>query len=443
MKPNSQELREYARRRARLMRAIGPRDVAIIPSATEVIRNSDVHYPFRQNSDFSYLTGFPEPDAIAVLAPGNRSHGGKAEFVLFVRPRSKEREIWDGRREGPEGARRNYAADEAFVIDDFDKHLARFLEGRERVHYTLGEHVDLDAKIAGSVREIREISRRGPAAPHSFVSLDTTLHELRLLKTPAEVATMAKACRVSAHAHVQAMKATAAGKWEWQIAAEIHKVFEEQDMEPGYNSIVGGGDNACILHYNENNATLRDGDLLLIDAGGEYRGYTADITRTFPVSGKFSAAQQAVYEVVLEAQKAATRELKPGNSCGKPHETATRVLTEGMVDIGLLKGKPKDLIEQGKQRQFFMHGTGHWLGMDVHDVGRYKLDGEYRPFEAGMVMTVEPGIYIAPGTKNVNRKFWGIGVRIEDDVLVGEKGPRVLTDGVPKEVREIEKLMRQ
>jgi Xaa-Pro aminopeptidase len=442
MKPTPQELREYARRRARLMKAIGPRDVAIIPSATEVIRNSDVHYPFRQNSDFKYLTGFPEPDSIAVLAPRLGKGSKEPEFVLFVRPRSKEREIWDGRREGPEGAKRNYAADQAFVIADFDQHLPRFLEGRERVHYTLGEHVELDAKIAAAVKNIREISRRGPAAPHSFVALDTTLHELRLLKTPAEIATMTRAARVSARAHVQAMKATKAGKYEWQIAAEIHRIFEEEDMEPGYNSIVGGGDNACILHYNENNAPLNDGDLLLIDAGGEYRGYTADITRTFPVSGKFSAAQQAVYEVVLEAQKAATKELRPGVSCGKPHETATRVLTEGMVELGLLKGKPKELIDQGKQRQFYMHGTGHWLGMDVHDVGRYKLDGEYRPFEAGMVMTVEPGIYIAPGTKNVPKKYWGIGVRIEDDVLVTDKGPRVLTSDVPKDVRDIEKLMR-
>src|ERR1041384_5496425 len=282
MKTTSQELREYARRRARLMKSIGPRDVAIIPSATEVIRNSDVHYPFRQNSDFSYLTGFPEPDCVAVIAPRMKGGAETAQFVLFVRPRSKEREIWDGRREGPDGARRNYAADQAFVIGDFEKQLARFLEGRERVHYTLGEHVELDAKIAAAVKGIREISRRGPAAPHSFVALDNTLHELRLLKTPAEIATMTRAARVSARAHVQAMKSTKAGKYEWQIAAEIHKIFEDEDMEPGYSSIVGGGDNACVLHYTDNNMPLKDGELVLIDAGGEYRGYTADITRTFP-----------------------------------------------------------------------------------------------------------------------------------------------------------------
>ena len=442
MKPTPPEQQEYARRRARLMKVMGPRDVAIIPSATEVIRNSDVHYPFRQNSDFMYLTGFDEPDAIAIIAPRLKGADAKTpQFVLFVRPRNKEREIWDGRRAGPEGARRDYAADQAFVIDEFDARLAQFLEGRERVHYTLGENPLLDETITGAVKNIREVSRRGPAAPHSFVALDTTLHELRLRKTPAELATISRACKVSARAHVQAMKATAPGKWEWQIAAEIHKIFEDEDMEPGYGSIVGGGDNACILHYKENSAKLHDGDLLLIDAGGEFRGYTADITRTFPVNGKFSAPQRAVYEVVLEAQKAATRDLRAGVSVGKPHETATRVLTEGMVDIGLLKGKPKDLIAQGKQRQFFMHGTGHWLGMDVHDVGRYKIEGDYREFEPGMVMTVEPGLYIAPGTKGVDRKFWGIGVRIEDDVLVTDNGPRVLTGDVPKDVREIEKLM--
>ena len=438
MKPSSPELKEFAKRRARLMKLIGPDDVAIVPAAGEVIRNRDTHYPFRQDSDFRYLTGFPEPEAIAVIAPKHKN----GEFIMFVRPRNKEREIWDGRRAGPEGAERHYRANCAYVVDEFEEHLSKLLEGRARVHYNLGEHLELDAKIAARVREIRELSRRGPAAPHSFVALETSLHELRLIKTPAEITTMQKACRVSARAHVQAMRAAQPGKWEWQLAAEIHKIFQDEDMVPGYNSIVGGGDNACVLHYVENNAKLRDGDLVLIDAGGEYRGYTADITRTFPVGGKFSGPQRAVYEVVLAAQKAATAEMRVGNSVGKPHEVATRVLTEGMVELGLLEGKPKHLIAKEKHREFYMHGTGHWLGMDVHDVGSYKQDGEYRLFEAGMVMTVEPGLYIAPGSKHVDKKFWGIGVRIEDDVLVTDKGPRVLTSGVPKEVREIEALMR-
>jgi Xaa-Pro aminopeptidase len=438
MKPAPKEQKEYAARRARLMKLIGKNAVAIVPSSREVIRNRDTHYRFRQDSDFRYLTGFLEPDSIAVLAPGR----GDGEFVLFVRERNKEREIWDGRRAGPAGAVKDFGADQAFTIGEFEKELPSLLAGREAVHHTLGEHPELDGRITAVVRYIRDISRRGPAAPSSFVSLDVSLHELRLKKAASEIAVMRKAAQVSARAHVRAMQACRPGKYEWQMAAEIHKEFENEDMEPGYGSIVGGGDNACILHYHENNAQLREGDLLLIDAGGEYRGYTADITRTFPISGRFSGPQKAVYEVVLAAQKAATRELRVGNLAGKPHEIAVRVLTEGMVELGLLKGKVPDLIKQEKYRQFYMHGTGHWLGMDVHDVGRYKLDGRYRPFEAGMVMTVEPGLYIAPGSKGVDKKFWGIGVRIEDDVLITGQGPDVLTRDVPKDVREIESLMK-
>jgi Xaa-Pro aminopeptidase len=433
--------REYAARRARLMKLIGPSGVAIIPSAHEVVRARDTHYRFRQDSDFRYLTGFLEPDAIAVLAPGRKDGSRKAEFVLFVRPRDAEREIWDGRRAGPEGAQRHFGADQAFPIDQFETLLPRLLAGRERVHYTLGEHAALDSRVTGCVRAIREVSRRGSAAPTDIVALETTLHEMRLRKTPAEIAVLEKACAVTAEAHCIAMQKTRPGLFEWQIGAEIHYHFARHDMECGYGSIIGGGDNACILHYVENNQKLKDGDLLLIDAGGELEGYTADITRTFPVNGRFSAAQQAVYEVVLEANKQAIKTLKAGESVGKPHEVSTRVLTEGMVELGLLKGNVKDLIKQDRQKQFFMHGTGHWLGMDVHDVGRYKIDGAYRRFETGMVMTVEPGIYIAPGTPGVDRKYWGIGVRIEDDVVVTARGPQVLTGGVPKDVRGIEKLM--
>jgi Xaa-Pro aminopeptidase len=433
--------KEYARRRAELMKRIGADGVAIIPSAHEVVRARDTHYRFRQDSDFAYLTGFPEPDAIAVLAPGRRVDGHKAEFVLFVRDRNPEREIWDGRRAGGEGAVRDYAADEAFTIDEFEEQLASLLAGRARVHYTMGEHAEWDPKIAACVREIREVSRRGAMAPNDFVALEPSLHEMRLFKSAAELKVMARACAVSAEAHVLAMRAAKPGLREWQVGAEIESHFLRHGMQPGYGSIVGGGDNACILHYVENNAVLRDGDLLLIDAGGELDGYTADITRTFPVGGKFSKAQQAVYEIVLEANKQAIKTLKVGESVGKPHEVATRILTEGLVELGLLRGKVQDLIKAGKQRQFYMHGTGHWLGMDVHDVGRYRVGGKYRTFEAGMVMTVEPGLYIAPGSKGVAEKYWGIGIRIEDDVVVTAKGPQVLTGGVPKDVREIEKLM--
>jgi len=441
MKPDGKAHKEHAARRARLMKLIGPNGVAIIPAAREVIRARDTHYKFRQDSDFRYLTGFPEPDAVAVLAPGRKLRGRKAELILFVRERNPEREIWDGRRAGPEGAMRDYGADEAHPLGALDAELPKLLAGRAHLHYTLGEHPELDGRITACVREIREVSRRGAAAPVDFIALETTLHEMRLRKSASELTLMQTACAVTAEAHCIAMRAARPGLYEWQLGAEIHYHFARHDMEPGYGSIIGGGDNACILHYVENNAELRDGDLVLIDAGGELQGYTADITRTFPVNGRFTPAQQAVYEVVLEANQRAIRELRPGNSSARPHEVATRVLTEGMVELGLLKGKPADLIKEGRHRQFFMHGTGHWLGMDVHDVGRYKLDGKPRPFETGMVMTVEPGLYIAPGTKGVPERYWGIGVRIEDDVVVTERGPNVLTDGVPKTVRDVERLM--
>jgi Xaa-Pro aminopeptidase len=433
----AQEAREHARRRKELMRRIGSDAVAIIPASSEVVRARDTHFRFRQNSDFQYLSGFPEPDAIAVLAPGRKD----GEFVLFTRPRDKDSEIWHGRRAGPEGAIANYGADQAFNLDQLEAELPKLLMGREVLHYTLGEYTELDGKITGIVRYLREVSRRGAAAPTTIVALETTLHEMRLLKSKAEIALMKKAADVSARAHVRAMQMARPGRFEWQVMAEIQSEFERENMQPGYGSIVGGGDNACILHYTENNMALRDGDLLLIDAGGEFQGYTADITRTFPINGKFSPAQKAVYEVVLEANKVAIKTLKAGTSAGKPHEVATRILTEGMVELGLLKGKVDELIEQGKHRQFYMHGTGHWLGMDVHDVGRYKLAGKYRKFEPGMIMTVEPGLYIAPGTPDIDENFWGIGIRIEDDVLVTDGAPEVLTGGVPKAVKEIESLI--
>ena len=436
--PTIVELDEYAARRARLMQAMGPDGIAIVPAAREVVRNRDVHFRFRQDSDFSYLTGFPEPEAVAVLVPG-RPEG---EYLLFVRPRDATREIWDGYRAGPEGAVKQYRADQGLNISEFGGMLAQLLGGRARVYYTLGEHPEFDPQLTACVREIREVSRRGASAPVEFVALETTLHEQRLIKTDGEVALLAHACEVSARAHVRAMKFARPGCYEYQLAAEIHHEFELEGMEPGYRSIVGTGANACVLHYVENNMPLKDGDLVLIDAGGEHKGYTADITRCFPVNGKFSGPQKAVYEVVLAAQLAATEELKPGNSSARSHEVATRVLTEGMVALGLLKGDVDTLIREEKHKRFFMHGTGHWLGMDVHDVGRYKLSGEARPFAPGMVMTVEPGLYIAPGSEGVDPKFWGIGVRIEDDVLVTDSAPRVLTSGVPKKVSEIEALMR-
>lgn len=434
------QLKEHAARRTQLLKRIGRDGIAIIPAAHEVIRSRDTHYPFRQDSDFHYLTGFSEPEAIAVFVPQRK----EGEFVLFVRERNVEREIWDGRREGPEGAIKNYRAKQAFSLDEFDAMLPKLLMGRSRVHYNMGEqHPSLDKKITATMRRMREVSRRGGSAPTEIVALESSLHEMRLIKSPSEIAILETACEISAEAHCRAMAVTQPGLMEWQIAAEIHDHFGRHNMACGYGSIVGGGANSCILHYVENNAVLKDGDLLLIDAGGELQGYTADITRTFPVNGCFSKAQRAVYEVVLEANKQAIQTLKVGASSTKPHEVATQILTEGMVELGLLKGDVKALIAQDKHRQFFMHGTGHWLGLDVHDVGRYKLNGKPRKFETGMVMTVEPGLYIAPGTKGVREEYWGIGIRIEDDVLVTERGPAVMTSGVPKEIADIERLMQR
>lgn len=436
--PTRMELDECAKRRARLMQAMGPDGVAIIPSATEVIRNRDVHFKFRQDSDFRYLTGFLEPDAVAVLVPG-RPQG---EFVLFCRDRDELMEIWHGRRAGPEGAKRDFGADQAFSIEDFESELPGLLSDRKRVHYTLGEH-GWDDTISVCVREIREVSRRGAAAPDEFLAMESSLHELRLIKSPAEIELMRKAGSVSAHAHCQAMRMAAPGVNEFRIGAEIHYEFEKLGMEPGYGSIIAGGENACILHYTENNQPLKDGDLLLIDAGGEYQGYTADITRTFPVNGKFTGPQRAVYEVVLQAQLAAIETLRVGNTCDAPHKASVRTLTEGMIELGLLQGDLKSLIETEAYKRFFMHGTGHWIGADVHDVGRYKINGKHRPFEPGMVMTVEPGIYVMPGSEGVDEQFWGIGVRIEDDIVVTDGEPENLTSEVPKAVEEIEALMRE
>ncbi len=442
MRPNDHQLTEYAARRAELMQRIGSTGVAIVPGAHEAVRARDTHFRFRQDSDFAYLTGFSEPDAVAVIAPGRKdAQGQPAEFVLFVRPRNAEREIWDGRRFGPEGAVALFGAAQAFSIETLAAELPKLLSGRETVHFTLGEDSALDRQVIDGIKDIRAIARRGTAAPVSITALEQTLHEQRLLKRASEIELQRTACEISAAAHVRAMRATKPGKNEWEITAEIAAEFVLNDCEPGYGTICGGGDNACILHYTENNRRLNDGDLLLIDAGAEYRGYTGDITRCFPVNGQFSPAQKALYEVVLTAQKAAIATLVVGASVGKPHEVATRLLTEGMVQLGLLKGDVDELIKTEQHKQFYMHGTGHWLGMDVHDVGRYKLKGEYRQFEAGMVMTVEPGIYVAPGTPDVPSEYWGIGIRIEDDVLVTAKGPEVLTSGVPKEIAEIEALM--
>ncbi|MFA7555530.1 MAG: Xaa-Pro aminopeptidase [Spongiibacteraceae bacterium] len=429
---------EFARRRKNLMAQLEPNSIAIVPAAREKIRNRDADYPFRQDSDFYYLSGFAEPDAVLVLMPG-RKHG---QYIMFCRERDPAMELWNGYRSGPEGACADYGADDAFPINDIDDILPGLLEGRERVYSAMGRHEDFDRKVMQWVNVIRSQVRTGAHPPGEFLDLDHLLHDLRLYKSAAELRVMAKAGKISAAAHVRAMQVCKPGVAEYQLEAEIQYEFGRNGARfPAYNSIVGAGDNGCILHYVENKDTIKDGDLVLIDAGCELEHYAADITRTFPANGKFSKEQKALYNVVLKAQLAAIDVIKPGSHWNESHDITVKIITQGLVDLGLLKGSVKKLIEKGAYRDFYMHRAGHWLGMDVHDVGDYKVGDEWRVLEEGMVMTVEPGIYVAPDNNKVAKKWRGIGIRIEDDVVVTKNGCDVLTKDVPKSVEDIEALM--
>ena len=428
---------EFARRRRQLMKAMGRDSIAIVPAAPVHLRNNDVEHAYRQDSNFHYLTGFREPESVAVLVPG-RPQG---EYLLFVRDRDPARETWDGRRAGPVGARRDFGADDAFPIGDIDDILPGLLENRAKVFYTVGVNRDFDQRVVGWVNGLRALAKHGRHAPYEMVALEHVLHEMRLFKSRAEIDLMREAARIAARAHVRAMRSCRPGLYEYEIQAEIEYEFRRARAEPSYLPIVGGGANGCILHYRENEAVLRSGELLLIDAGCEYECYASDITRTFPINGKFSKAQRALYDLVLEANRAAIAAVRPGNHWNLPHETAVHVLTTGLVRLGLLKGKVPALVKSSAYRRFYMHKTGHWLGMDVHDVGDYKIGDAWRVLEPGMVLTIEPGLYIPPGTRGVPAEFRNIGIRIEDDVLVTRDGQEVLTDGVPKEAREIEALM--
>lgn len=431
---------EFARRRKRLMQAMGKNSIAIFPSAPEQTRNRDVEHPYRPDSDFFYVTGFPEPQAVAVLVP-EREHG---EFILFCREKDLEMETWHGRRAGLEGARETYGADDSFPIADIDEILPGLLENRERVFYAMGANKDFDRQLMEWINLLRKKSRMGVHTPGEFVALDHILHDMRVYKSRAEQRAMRQAAEISARAHRRAMEVCRPGMWEYQIEAELlHEFASAGARHQAYPAIVGSGANGCILHYTENCGRLNDGDLLLIDAGCEWNYYASDITRTFPVNGRFTKPQQALYELVLNAQLAAIDGIRPGNHWNHPHEAAVRVLTEGLVELGLLKGDVDALIEEEAYRRFYMHRTGHWLGMDVHDVGDYKVAEQWRLLEPGMVMTVEPGLYIPAGSKGVAKKWWNIGIRIEDDVLVTKAGNEVLTADVPKTIDEIESLMRQ
>ena len=434
---------EFARRRRQLMAQMGDNCIAIIPSAKETVRNRDVYFPFRQDSDFQYLTGFVEPDAVAILKPG-RSHG---EYILFCRERNPEMELWNGYRAGPEGACKEFGADDAFPIDDIDDILPGLLEGTDRVYYAMGRHADYDHRIIDWVNTIRAKVRAGAHPPGEFLDLDHHLHDMRLYKSTAELALMREAGRISSAAHRRAMRfcvdnLAKNGVNEFQLEAEIlHEFARQGARHPAYGCIVGSGKNACILHYHENNQPIKDGDLVLIDAGAEVDHYAADITRTFPANGKFSREQQALYEIVLQSQLEAIAVTKPGAHWNDPHETTVKVITQGLIDLKLLNGELHELIETAAYKPFYMHRAGHWLGMDVHDVGDYKIADEWRVLESGMVLTVEPGIYIAPDNTAVGRQWRGIGIRIEDDVAVTKTGNEVLTADVVKTVRDIEKWM--
>lgn len=419
------------------LQAIG-NAVAIIPSSPVRNRTHDLDFEYRQDSDFYYLTGFKEPEAVLLLAPQHPEH----RVVLFVRPRDPERETWDGRRAGTEGAVNDHGADAAYPIDQMDAILPLFLENQSTLYYRFGRHGDFDERVMGWLGKVRAKARQGITAPTQMVDPSVILHEHRLKKSPEEIALLRRSAEIAAEAHVRAMQVAAPGMAEYELQAEIEYVFKKRGaMGPAYGSIVGGGNNACILHYVENDAKLKDGDLVLIDAGAEVQFYASDITRTFPVNGRFSPAQREIYELVLQAQREAIAQVQPGRPYNLMHETAVRVLTEGLVRLGLLQGEVDDLIAAEEFKRFYMHKTGHWLGIDVHDVGSYKIEGEWRQLEPGMVLTIEPGLYIPEGSEGVDPKYWGIGVRIEDDVLVTPTGHEVLTHGVPKAIDEIERLM--
>nr|VFK20406.1 MAG: aminopeptidase P Metallo peptidase. MEROPS family M24B [Candidatus Kentron sp. LFY] len=428
---------EFRQRRRRLMERMGEGSIAILSSGSVHTRNRDVEYPFRVDSDFYYLTGFSEPSAIAVLSPGR----AKGEFLLFCRKRNPKEETWLGERAGLEGARDTFGADDAYPIEDADRVFPDLMKKRNRVVYAMGRYPEFDEKITDWMNVSRKKSRHLQPLPTEFVSFDYLVHNMRLFKSRHEIDLMRKASEISIRAHRRAMEVCRPGMMEYRIEAELnHEFLRSGSRSPAYPSIVAGGRNACILHYMANDSRIEDGELLLIDAGAEYQNYAADITRTFPANGRFTAAQRDIYQLVLEAQEAAIAQIRPGNHYNDPHKAVVRTITKGLVTLGLLKGRVDRLIKNKKYRKFFMHRTGHWLGLDVHDVGNYKVDGKWRPLEPGMVFTVEPGIYIRGGNRKIPRKWWDIGVRIEDDVLVTKSGCEILTRDAPRTIDEIEAL---
>jgi len=429
---------DYAKRRKELMKIVGAEGVVIIPSANELIRNNDARFPFRQNSDFYYLTGFDEPESVLVLAPKRK----EGEFILFNRVRNRDHEIWDGPRAGQQGAKKDYGADEAYPIEKFTEILPTLLADRHAIHFPLGANEEFDKLITAGVNTLRAKIRSGAHAPVEFYDILPSLHELRLIKSPAELVLMQKAVDITAAAHLRAMQACQPGMYEYELDAELmYEFIRNGALSPAYTSIVGSGRNSCILHYIANNKRIVDGEVVLIDAGAEYQNYAADITRTFPANGKFSPEQRDIYQLVLDAQLVAIKTIKPGSAWTTAQDAIVKVITQGLVDLRILKGRVNDLIEKQAYLPFYMHKSGHWLGMDVHDVGRYRLGNKWRSLQDGMVLTVEPGIYISSDIPGVHKRWHNIGVRIEDDVLVTKKGHDVLSKEIPKEIADIEAVM--
>ncbi len=427
--------KEYIERRKRLAGAMG-KGVAVLRTAPERVRNRDAHHPYRFDSYFYYLSRFTEPDAVLVITTEHEPRS-----ILFCRDKDIEREIWDGFRYGPDGARETFEVDEAHTIAEADELLPKLLENQPALYYEVGGDPAWDNRVIGWLNAVRAKGRSGVTAPSEIHDVRSILDEMRLVKDASEIETMKTAARISARAHVRAMRATKPGLREYEVEAELlHEFRRSGAQSPAYTSIVAGGSNACVLHYVDNNSLLNDGDLLLIDAGCELNGYASDITRTFPVNGKYSGPQRDIYELVLAAQAAAIKQVKPGNEWEDPHRAAVEILAQGFIDLGLCQGTRDAVIESGDYKKFYMHRTGHWLGMDVHDVGDYKRDGVWRKLEPGMALTVEPGCYIR-AADDVPERFWGIGVRIEDDAVVTQQGNDIITREVPKTIAEIETLM--
>ena len=424
-----------ANRRTQVLASIGD-GIGIIPTAPQKRRNSDVLYPFRPDSDFYYLTHFPEPEAVVVLAPGSKF----GDYILFCRERDPKMEIWDGRRAGVEGAVEHYKADCAYAISKLDEYLPQLMEERERIYYPVGRYAEYDEMVVKWLNTARRRGRSGIRSPGEIVDIGQILHKMRLFKQPDEIEIIKQAAEISATAHRQAMLTSQPGMTEYGVQAEIERCFRQHGCEPAYPSIVASGENACVLHYIENSDELRDGALLLVDAGAELDCYASDITRTFPINGQFSGPQRAVYEVVLEAQKCAIEAARPGNRYNDVNDAATEVLVEGLISLGILKDSKDEALEKKTYQTYYMHKIGHWIGLDVHDVGTYRDDVGWRKLEPNIYMTIEPGLYLSP-SEELDSKWHGIGIRIEDDVLITETGPLILTSNVPKEISEIEQLM--